>query len=102
MLFWVAAGLGVVVFALVLWIVPVSVLRTAGRFDFVGAAGLTVGLIGVLLAISRGNEWGWASTPVLVCGLGGILVLVAWGLVSSCASPSRSSTCASPPDAPCC
>ena len=78
-LFWLAAGLGVVVFGLVLWIVPVSVLRTAGRFDYVGAAGLTIGLIGVLLAISRGNEWGWTSTPVLVCGLGGILVLVAWG-----------------------
>jgi MFS family permease len=78
-LFWLAAGLGLVVFALVLWIVPVSVLRTAGRFDYIGAAGLTVGLIGVLLAISRGNEWGWTSVPVLVCGLGGILVLVVWG-----------------------
>lgn len=78
-LFWVAAGLGAVVFALVLWIVPVSVLRTAGRFDYVGALGLSVGLIGVLLAISRGNEWGWTSAPVIACGLGGILVLVAWG-----------------------
>jgi MFS family permease len=79
LLFWVSAGLGVVVFGLVLWIVPVSVLRTAGRFDYVGAAGLAVGLIGVLLAISRGNEWGWGSVPVLVCGLGGILVLLVWG-----------------------
>ncbi|WP_345800729.1 MFS transporter [Microbacterium sp. AZCO] len=78
-LFWVAAGLGVVVFFLVLWIVPVSVLRTAGRFDYVGAAGLTVGLLGILLAISRGNEWGWASAPVLVLGLGGLVVLLAWG-----------------------
>lgn len=78
-LFWMAAGLGVVVFALVLWIVPVSVLRTAGRFDYAGAAGLTVGLVGVLLAISRGNEWGWTSPPVLACGIGGIVVLLAWG-----------------------
>lgn len=78
-LFWVAAGLGVVVFVLVLWIVPVSVLRTAGRFDYVGAAGLAIGLIGVLLAISRGNVWGWASVPVLACGLGGILILLVWG-----------------------
>ncbi|MFT3797360.1 MFS transporter [Microbacterium sp.] len=78
-LFWVSAGLGVAVFALVLWIVPVSVLRTAGRFDYVGAAGLTVGLLGVLLAISRGNEWGWTSLPVLACGVGGILVLLVWG-----------------------
>ncbi len=77
-LFWTAAGLGSVVFGLVVWIVPVSVLRTAGRFDFVGAAGLAVGLIGVLIAISRGREWGWTSAPVLACGLGGMLVILAW------------------------
>ena len=78
-LFWLAAGLGAVVFVLVLWIVPVSVLRTAGRFDLLGAAGLSVGLIGVLLAVSRGNEWGWTSPAILACGLGGLLVLVLWG-----------------------
>lgn len=78
-LFWMAAGLGIVVFALVLWIVPVSVLRTAGRFDFVGAAGLAIGLIGILLAVSRGNEWGWISPPVLAFGIGGIGVLLLWG-----------------------
>jgi MFS family permease len=78
-LFWVAAALGAVVFALVLWIVPVSVLRTAGRFDFAGAAGLAVGLIGILLAVSRGNEWGWTSAPVLACGVGGVVVLLLWG-----------------------
>ena len=78
-LFWMAAGMGVVVFGLVLWIIPVSVLRTAGRFDYVGAAGLAIGLTGVLLAVSRGNEWGWTSPAVLICGLGGLAVLIAWG-----------------------
>lgn len=78
-LFWVSAGLGAVVFALVLWIVPVSALRTGGRFDYVGTAGLAVGLLGVLLAISRGNEWGWTSPATLVSGLGGLLVLLVWG-----------------------
>lgn len=78
-LFWVAGALGAVVFLLVLWIVPVSVLRTAGRFDYVGAAGLAVGLVGVLLAVSRGNEWGWASPATLACGIGGIVVLLVWG-----------------------
>ncbi len=78
-LFWVAAALGVVVFVLVVWIVPVSVLRTAGRFDYLGAAGLAIGLVGVLLAISRGNEWGWSSPAVLASGLGGLVVLAAWG-----------------------
>jgi MFS family permease len=79
MLFWLAAAMGVVVFVLVLWIVPVSVLRTAGRFDYIGAAGLSIGLLGILLAVSRGNEWGWASPPVLALGIGGLVVLVAWG-----------------------
>ncbi|MDF2555197.1 MAG: bmr3 4, partial [Microbacterium sp.] len=78
-LFWLAAGLGVVVFVLVVWIVPVSVLRTAGRFDYVGAVGLAIGLVGVLLAVSRGNEWGWGSVATLACGLGGVVVLLVWG-----------------------
>ncbi len=78
-LFWVAAGLGAVCFGLVLWIVPVSVLRTPGSFDFVGAVGLAAGLTGILIAISRGNEWGWLSLPTLGLGLGGIAVLLVWG-----------------------
>ncbi len=78
-LFWMSAALGAIVFALVVWIVPVSVLRTAGRFDYIGTLGLAVGLSALLLAISRGNEWGWASPAVLALGLGGLVVLLAWG-----------------------
>ena len=78
-LFWAAAGLGAISFALVLWIVPVSVLRTAGRFDYLGAVGLAVGLIGILLAVSRGNTWGWTSPLTLATGLGGLAVLLLWG-----------------------
>ncbi len=78
-LFWTAAALGAIVFALVLLVVPVSVLRTAGRFDYVGALGLAVGLLGILLAISRGDAWGWASPATLGCGLGGVAVLLVWG-----------------------
>ncbi|KTS90564.1 MFS transporter permease [Microbacterium testaceum] len=78
-LFWIAGGLGAVVFALVLWVVPVSVLRTAGRFDVVGTVGLAIGLIGILLAVSRGNTWGWTSPLTLGLAAGGILILLAWG-----------------------
>src|SRR6478735_11707077 len=42
-LFWIAGALGAIVFVLILWIVPVSVLRTAGRFDYLGATGLAIG-----------------------------------------------------------
>lgn len=79
LLFWMTAVLGLVVFALVLWIVPVSVLRTAGRFDLVGAAGLAVGLLAVLLAVSRGSVWGWGSPLTLGSAASGVLVLLAWG-----------------------
>ncbi|MFV9423692.1 MFS transporter [Microbacterium sp. S1037] len=78
-LFWIAGGLGAVVFALVLWVVPVSVLRTAGRFDYLGAVGLAIGLIGILLAVSRGNTWGWISPLTLGLAAGGILILLVWG-----------------------
>jgi MFS family permease len=78
-LFWVAAGLGAICFGLVLWIVPVSVLRTPGSFDFVGAAGLAVGLTGILIAISRGSEWGWLSPATLALSVGGVVVLLVWG-----------------------
>lgn len=78
-LFWLATVLSLVAFALVLWIVPVSTLRTAGRFDFVGAAGLAIGLIGILLAVSKGTTWGWGSPLTLTLLIGGVVVLVAWG-----------------------
>jgi MFS family permease len=79
MLFWVSAVLGVVAAALVVTLVPESAVRTPARFDFVGAAGLSTGLICLLLAISKGASWGWGSASTI--GLFGvaILVLLVWG-----------------------
>ncbi|MBI5734364.1 MAG: MFS transporter [Mycolicibacterium neoaurum] len=78
-LFWVAAGLGATAFALMASFVPESALRVGGRVDKAGIAGLAVGLSGVLLAISRGNDWGWTSTRTLGFLAGGTVVLLAWG-----------------------
>ncbi|MFT4051204.1 MAG: MFS transporter [Microbacterium sp.] len=78
-LFWVAAALGAICFALILLVVPVSTLRAPGRVDLVGAVGLALGLAGLLLAISRGNEWGWSSAPTLGLLAGGVVVLLIWG-----------------------
>lgn len=77
--FWVAAGIGLLALALVAWVVPVSTLRTGGRLDLVGVAGLAIGLTGVLLAVSRGNDWGWGSPRTLGLLLGGLVVLLVWG-----------------------
>jgi MFS family permease len=59
LLFWLSAVLGVVVAGLILLVVAESPLRGGGRFDLLGAAGLSVGLISLLLGISKGAEWGW-------------------------------------------
>ena len=64
----VTAVLGVAAFVAVLRIVPPSRIRAPGRVDVVGALGLTVGLLSVLLVVSKGNAWGWTSP--LVLGLG--------------------------------
>lgn len=77
--FWVAAGIGLLALVLVAWVVPVSTLRSGGRLDVVGVAGLAVGLTGVLLAVSRGNDWGWGAPRTLGLLLGGLLVLLVWG-----------------------
>ncbi|QII07386.1 MFS transporter [Rhodococcoides fascians A25f] len=64
-LFWTSAALGVVVIGLVLATVPESEVRTGGSFDFPGAASLSVALVTLLLAISKGSSWGWSSTLTL-------------------------------------
>ncbi|MFT4306082.1 MAG: MFS transporter [Microbacterium sp.] len=79
LLFWVAAGLGAIVFVLYLVVVPVSPLRTGGRFDLVGAIGLAIGLVAMLLGISKGSEWGWGSAPTLWSFGVGLVVLLVWG-----------------------
>ncbi|MGC5627087.1 MFS transporter [Georgenia sp. Z1344] len=78
-LFWVAAALALVVLVLMARYVPPSTLRSGGRIDLVGVIGLAAGLTGVLLAISRGGDWGWTSSSTLGLGLGGVVVLLAWG-----------------------
>ena len=79
LLFWMSGALGAICFAFILAVVPVSVLRTPGRFDWLGAIGLAAGVVGLLLALSRGNEWGWTSPATIGAGLGGVVVLLAWG-----------------------
>lgn len=61
-----AAVIGLLQVVLVQRAVPESESRTGGRFDLPGAIGLAIALVGILLAISKGAEWGWTSPQVLI------------------------------------
>jgi MFS family permease len=92
-LFWTSAGLSALVAVLIWTFIPATPARaesagggrsrqassTRGRFDFAGALGLGAGLVCLLLAVSKGANWGWTSGTIL--GLLGtsVVVLLAWG-----------------------
>ncbi|WGX94945.1 MFS transporter [Nocardioides sp. L-11A] len=78
-LFWVSTGLAAVVALAVVVLVPHVRDATPGRFDAVGALGLALGLVAVLVAVSKGNEWGWGHGRTLGLLVTGVLVLLAWG-----------------------
>lgn len=78
-LFWTAAGAGLIVTALVFLLVPESAQRSGGSFDLLGAVGLSVALIALLLAVSKGAGWGWASGLTLGLFAIGMVVLLVWG-----------------------
>ncbi|MFC4022023.1 MFS transporter [Micromonospora sp. GCM10011542] len=78
-LFWGSAGLGLLCALLVALVVPESPQRAVGRFDVVGATGLTLGLIGLLLSTVQGGQWGWGSSRTLGLGAVAVVTLLAWG-----------------------
>ena len=58
---------------------PAARVRVRTPFDYVGVLGLSAGLVALLLAVSKGAEWGWTSPLVLGLFAGSVLVLLGWG-----------------------
>ncbi|WP_285778209.1 MFS transporter [Microtetraspora sp. NBRC 13810] len=78
-LFWAAAVLGVLVAVAVFLVVPESPAGATGRFDVVGAIGLSAGLVLLLLPVSKGGDWGWTSGTTLGMFAASAVVLLLWG-----------------------
>lgn len=79
MLFWVTTAIGVGVTAGAALVVPPSTTRTGGRFDTVGAAGLSGALICLLVPITQGSTWGWTSPAVIGMFVAAVLLFLIWG-----------------------
>ena len=79
MLFWMSLALGVIGFVAIWIVVPPDTILYPGRIDVVGAVGLAIGLSGLLLYVSRGADWGWASPIALSSVAVGVIALLVWG-----------------------
>ncbi|MGY0021064.1 MFS transporter [Streptomyces sp. YJ-C3] len=80
-LFWGSAVLALIVSVMIFAIVPDVPAGAKGqRFDAPGAVGLAIGLVSLLLAISKGADWGWTSGTTLGLFAVAVVALFAWGL----------------------
>ncbi len=77
-IFWISAAAGALLLLAVVLVVPESKVRASGTFDYAGALVLSAALAALLLAISKGGSWGWASEPVLLLFLTAALLLAVW------------------------
>jgi EmrB/QacA subfamily drug resistance transporter len=80
-LFWLPMILTVIAAASALLFVPESPIRAPGRISWLPALLLSAWLVALLLALSEGPQWGWASGRVI--GLLAVAVVVAAGWVST-------------------
>lgn len=78
-LFWVSSAVAVAVLVAVLALVPHVHDARPARFDWVGAAGLALGLVLLLVGLSKASQWGWGSGRTLGFVAAGLVVLLVWG-----------------------
>ncbi|MFF0487425.1 MFS transporter [Nocardia sp. NPDC004068] len=78
-LFWGTTALAVAVAVALYFVVPKTVPAAKGRFDPLGAVGLGIGLVCLLLAASKGAAWGWGSATIIGLFVATVVVLGVWG-----------------------
>ncbi|MFC5835633.1 MFS transporter [Nonomuraea insulae] len=76
--FWTLAGLGVLSFVLVAALVRETPAGGSGRPDLAGAALISVWLVCLLLAVSKGAAWGWTSPLTLGLFAAAVAVAAVW------------------------
>ena len=78
-IFWLGIAMPLIAIAGVRLFVAASPSRERVQLDWVGALLLAGGLLPLLLAVSRGQAWGWSSPGIVALFAGAALAVVAWG-----------------------
>lgn len=76
--FWVMTALSAVNVLAAWFILPDAPARSTEPVDWIGALGVCIGLVGVVLAITEGGTWGWSSPRILGLLIGGLAILALW------------------------
>src|SRR4051794_5920865 len=77
-IFWLSLGVTLAAFVLAARTVPDRRPAVRGRTDWLGAFVLGLALVLLLLPLSQGHNWGWASATTLGCFVGSAVVFLAW------------------------
>lgn len=77
-IFWLTALVSAILLVAAVTLLPESPVRTGGAFDLRGAVLLSIALTAILLAISKGSQWGWTSNLTLGSAALGLAVLALW------------------------
>lgn len=75
---WVPVATVAVAVLIAQFALPETTDRPGGRIDWAGGLFIGAGLVGVLLALSQGEAWGWTAGSTLGYGLGGLVLLAAF------------------------
>jgi MFS family permease len=76
--FWFVSAFVALVLVAAMVVGPERRHRATGSVDWIGAAGLAVGLSLLLLTITEGNPWGWTSARTVGSALAAVGVLALW------------------------
>lgn len=79
MIFWVSVALGLVATLTVMAVLPESLIKSPARFDYLGTLGLSLGLLCLLLGITKAGDWETvAIVPLLLLS---VVIFVGWGVL---------------------
>ncbi|GAA1590229.1 MFS transporter [Leucobacter aridicollis] len=80
-LFFASAVITLLVALAIWWLIPALPPGAAGqRFDWLGAIGLAIGLISLILGASKGATWGWGAPLTLSMFATAVAALGLWGV----------------------